>query len=165
MVKKGVTLVELIIVVALVGIVLGVTQTYFLKGFDFLNINQARLETQRDARTCINMIRTELQKASATSIIIDRENSSQPPWSLLEFVNMDNERIRFYQSGTDLYMNNITDGNLKLIAENVRQATFSYPRFQDWEVISISICLEKEPKYDKKISFIMSAEKVRIMNE
>lgn len=164
----GVTLVELMIVVAIIGIVSAVSSNYLVNITRFFRLSQARIEIQRDARRCIDLINRNMRQASASTVTIKSYNSSQPPWSMIEFTDIKGTQWKFYQLGTKFYMSvkKTTDPSFKTqaIAENLRSLIFAYPRFDNDKIISVSICFEKTTYEGRAKALQMSVEKVRIMN-
>ncbi len=166
--KRGFTLIELMIVIAIVGVVSVITTNYMVNITRFFRISQARIEIQRDARRCIDLINRNARQSSASTVIVSRFNSSQPPWSMIEFTDIKGTQWKFYQNGTNFYMSvkKTTDlsFNTQKIAENLRALIFAYPRLDDDTIISISICFEKATYEGHAKALQMSVEKIRIMN-
>ena len=71
--KPGYTLMELMIVVAIMGIVLLSAPRIFKNAFRFVRLSFARAEIQKNARGSLGNINRELRQAVASSIVIDQE--------------------------------------------------------------------------------------------
>jgi len=162
--EKGVTLVELLIVVVILGILASVAGNLLIGGIRFWRLSRARTEIQRDARTCLDLIHRELRQAEASSIVVDRLDDQQPPCSQISFTKVvTGDAIIYSQEGAKLSRS--INGTKNFLAENLRHITFVYPRTDDEKIIAISICFEKETYGGGEKSLHLSVEKVRIMNE
>ncbi|MEW6042320.1 MAG: hypothetical protein AB1633_12450, partial [Elusimicrobiota bacterium] len=107
----------------------------------------------------------KLREAKQSTVAVNRYDDDQPPWSMISFTTADNDRLRFFQRGTKLYMNDLARGSTQQIAENLRHITFCYPNLPNNEIISISVCFEKWSRTPTAKSLQLSVEKVRMMNE
>ena len=159
---KGVTLVEMMISVAILGIVFGIGPTIMRNMTRFSRMNTARLETQRSARESLSQINKALRQASAESIVISQE-SGEPPYSSLSFTTVDGRAIHFYQEGTDLEFS--VDGATRTLTDNLRYISFAPPRTDDSNIISVSVTFEKSTYEGGTKALQMAIEKVRVMND
>jgi len=155
-------LVELMIVVAILGIIFTVVPKILLNIHRFSSMNKARLETQKYARETLSQVNKSLRQAHATSIVISKENN-QPPCSSLSFQTVDDRHMKYYQSGTDLKF--ATAGGTRTIAENLKYIAFTLPRSDDDNIISVSVTFEKNTYEGGSKALQMAIEKVRIMND
>lgn len=169
MVKKrpGYTLMELMIAVAIMGVlVLGAPQL-FTKVYQFVRLATARAEIQKNAREALSNINRELRQAVATSIVIDQV-SGQPPHSRITFnyykPDGSIEQMSYYQSGRKLYQARNGSSEGRLVADSLRYLAFSYPRTDDATIISLSVTFEKETYEGGAKALQMAVEKVRVMN-
>ncbi|OGS27996.1 MAG: hypothetical protein A2297_00870 [Elusimicrobia bacterium RIFOXYB2_FULL_48_7] len=153
------------VVTVIIGLIMLGVNEFLGNGLQFFSSNQAKLEIQRDARRIINQLNRSLRQARASTVVIDRLNSSQPPWSYISFTTIDNRSYHFYQNGVKLYMCDLSRGATQQIAENLRHVTFCYPMLPNDEILSISLCFEKYSLGRNVKSLQLSVEKVRIMND
>lgn len=171
--EKGFTLVELMLVVVILGILFSVGANVLLTGWKFFRLSQARAEIQRDARTCLDLIRRNLHEAKYSSVTIYKSTetvgANNPPCSLISFTNIDGDEISYYQDSNKLYQKIKRSGETHYftnrLAENLRYIYFSYPQTDDETIISVSLCFERETYAGGAKAFQLSVEKIRLMNE
>ncbi|MCB4756710.1 MAG: prepilin-type N-terminal cleavage/methylation domain-containing protein [Elusimicrobia bacterium] len=157
----GVTLIEMMIVVAILGILASVGPLLLKNVTRFYRLNAARLETVRDARNCLTQINQALRQATASTIVISQE-SGQPPYSTIFAQTVDSRSLKFYQSGNKL--NFVQNASTVTISENLRYIAFTYPRTDDSTILSVSVTFEKKTYEGQTKAIQMAIEKVRIMN-
>lgn len=166
--EKGTTLSELLVSVAILGLISTVVATFFTQATNFQKISQAKLEIQRDARECLDLMNRNIREGIASTIIIDRYNSSQPPYSRIYFENKSNDKVYFFQNGTKLCMqvdkSGTGWGGVKILAENLRYLAFSYPETDIPSLISVSLTFERSTYLGRSKALQLAIEKVRVMN-
>jgi prepilin-type N-terminal cleavage/methylation domain-containing protein len=166
MVKRsvhGVTLIETIVVVAILGLVFSIWPQIMKQSIVFLGMHRARLETNRDARNSMEIVISKLRQASASSITVDRA-PLQPPYSRIRFFIGGSENV-FWQEGVRFMMSE--NGNEHLLSENLRTVNFTYPDLLKPNLIAVSIAMEKRvlSKRAGDVKAVrLAAEKVRIQN-
>lgn len=167
--NPGITLAELLVSVVIMGFMMLGVSTFFSRGIDFFRVTEAKVSVQRDARHCLETMNRYLRQAKATSVVLKRYNTSQPPYSMVEFKTIKGDTIKYYQNITSLYqevtnVNGYTHRNL--LSDNLQSLAFAYPQTTDSTLLHISICLVKIPHpYIKGAKALqLSVEKVRIMN-
>ncbi|OGF55360.1 MAG: hypothetical protein A2452_02655 [Candidatus Firestonebacteria bacterium RIFOXYC2_FULL_39_67] len=159
--KKGYTLVEVMMVVAVMGIVLSGTFGLLINFTRFWRVSQAKLDIQRDARRSLSLMNKKLRQAQQSTISID-QGTGAPPWSRISFTDNNGVAISYYQSGDRLYQN--VSGQLMILGENLKTLRFSYPNTDDGTLLGVSVCFEKATYEGGSKSLQMSIEKVRVMN-
>ncbi|MFC1501568.1 PilW family protein [Elusimicrobiota bacterium] len=159
--KKGFTLVELMIVIAILGIMFVMGPQIFVQANRFLMMNQAKIEIQREARSVLSLFNRNLRQAYASTITIDSAGG-QPPYSRISFQTIDGLTYTFYQSGSQLVM--ATSNTTKILTDKVKYISFAPPSSVDLTIISISLTLEKAIGETKTKSLHMASEKVMVMN-
>jgi prepilin-type N-terminal cleavage/methylation domain-containing protein len=160
---NGFSLSELMIVVAIIGIIASIAPRFLVSMTRFIKINTARTEITRYARTTLELINRKLRQAVSTSVTLSRENASQPPYSKLTFTTIDGDTFQYYQLGNSLY-SIVNGGAARKLSEALRLISFSYPRSDDDTIISVSVTFEKGTYESKTKAIQMAIEKVRIMN-
>jgi len=153
------------ITVAIMGILLSLSSAIFFGGIKFFRQTQSIGETQRDARRVFDLINRELRQAQASTLIITRFNSSNPPCSMVQFTKKTGDAVCFYQSGSKFYIKNTTDNTLNQMADNLRAVIFTYPDTTDDKLVSVSICFEKATYEGGAKALQLSAQKILIMND
>ena len=157
---------ELMIVVAIMGIVLLAAPKIFKNAFRFVRLSFARAEIQKNARGSLQNINRELRQAIASSIVID-QLTGMPPHSRITFTRYrpdDSTReVSYYQNGKKLYLS-IEGADGKIVADKLKYIAFSYPKTDDDSIISVSLTFEKETYEGASKALQMAVEKVRIMN-
>ncbi|PKM98540.1 MAG: hypothetical protein CVU79_02625 [Elusimicrobia bacterium HGW-Elusimicrobia-3] len=169
--KRGYTLMEMMLVVAILGVLILAAPRTFIKTFQFVQLLTARVEIQKNARGALANINRDLRQALGHTIEVD-ELPGQPPHSRIKFKKYNSSGGQswafYYQQGTQLYQAaGDVDGNMltgKLIANHLRYIAFTYPRTDDDGIISISITFEKATYEGGTKALQMAVEKVRIMN-
>ena len=159
--KKGYTLTEMMIAVAILGIVMGTAPAIFLQVQRFNRIYEAKNSIQRDVRTSIDAITRNLRQAYSSGVVIDSA-SGQPPYSRISFQSVNGKTYSYYQQGTNLFQT--VDSATNRLSENLRYIAFTFPRSDDPHIISVSITMEKATFEMRTKALQLSIEKVRIMN-
>jgi Tfp pilus assembly protein FimT len=160
--ERGTTMVELLIVVAIMGLI-SLTVPSFLRNITRFNrLTTARLETQRSARDALNQIMNVLHQAKASTVVISQE-SGQSPYSSASFTTVDGRSLKYYQQGNNLYF--VSNSSTRTVASGLRYIAFSYPRTDDDGIISVSLTFEKGTYEGGTKTLQMAIEKVRIMND
>jgi len=166
---QGWTLVELLLTIMIFSIITLGTSTFMTQGIRNMRLVIAKIDIQREARVSLSIMNKELRQAVQDTIVISRQNTSQPPYSKVTFVTIKGSTISYYQDGITLYQE-IYDGNkhfVSKLSENVRFVHFIYPRTDDDGILQVSACFEKIPfPYVVGAKALqVSIEKVRIMND
>lgn len=164
--KSGYTLIEMMIVVAILGVLVLAAPRLFLKVYQFTQLALARVEIQKNARGALSNINRDLRQAKASTIVIDRL-PGQPPHSRITFTKYTSTggtiSMSYYQQGNTLYQA-LGGSTGKLMASNLRYIAFTYPRTDVDDLLSISITFEKATYEGGTKALQMAVEKVRIMN-
>lgn len=138
-----------------------------------MRLSQAKIEIQRDVRTCLDLIHRNLRQAKYTSVTIYKSTTTagvtNPPCSLIYFQNVDDDEISYYQDENKLYQKIKRSGQTSYVtnqlAENLRYIYFAYPQSDERSIVSISICFEKATYAGGAKALQLSVEKIRLMNE
>lgn len=163
---RGFTLVELMVTVALVGILISVGPTLLLNLVRFWRVQLGRANVQQNARNALDLVNRNLRQASASSITVSNR-ANQPPYSWIRFsIDVGTGAAvgdyGFYQEGTNLkYM---SDGSTATIATNLKYLAFTYPKSDDSGIISVSMTFEEATYAGHTKALQLSIEKVRVMN-
>ncbi|MGQ0643902.1 MAG: PulJ/GspJ family protein [Elusimicrobiota bacterium] len=158
---RGVSLAEIMVAVAIVGIVASVGGRLMVSMTRYFQMNRARQEVQRDARTLFGLIGRDLRQAKASSVVIDQE-SGQPPYSRITFTKSNGRAVRCFQRGRKAYW---VDVSTRAVSDNLRYLAFSHRRTEDDDIISIAVTMEKATYQGGTKALQLAIDKVRIMNE
>lgn len=159
---KGFSLMEAMIVVAIIGIVSAVAPRLVTQVAKFFILSQTRLELQQEARASMAIITQFVRQAQTSTIRIDQVNG-QPYYSRISFTTIQGTAMTFYQSGTNLIRTQGTRTNT--MSKNLRYLAFTLPRSDDMTIVSLAMTLEKSIYQAQTKALHMASEKVEIMND
>jgi prepilin-type N-terminal cleavage/methylation domain-containing protein len=110
--EQGVTLVELIVAIAIIGVVIAALYLSYFTGVRVFGFNQERVEFHRDQRLISESIGKYIRQAD--EIYISNDNKE-----LLIKYNNSNEEIKFYKNNNYLYVDNdpYTSGGERKISQ------------------------------------------------
>ncbi len=162
--SKGMTLIETLITVAIIGIIASVMWSVFIQGFRMWRLSSAQAEVQRDARRILDlMIRNIRQADTGSDITISRHpDDDDPPFSKISFKHINGKDYSYFQDGRKFYQT--VAGKESRLGENIRNLIFSIVESDNDRVVSICLCLEKGTYEGKTKTSKLSVRKVRIMN-
>ncbi|MEK7233468.1 MAG: prepilin-type N-terminal cleavage/methylation domain-containing protein [Elusimicrobiota bacterium] len=158
---RGYTLSEMMMVVAIVGILATVAPTMLLSMQNFFMMTSARYEIQRDARTTLDTVNRYMRQAVASTVIIDTP-SGQGPFSRIRFRHVDGRYMEFRQSGSKLFQ--IINAAESVVSTNLVYIAFTYPHTDDTSIISVSITMGKSIQLGRRKVLELTIQKIRIMN-
>lgn len=158
---RGYTLTEVLLVVAIIGILFGLGPRLFISINRFLVLNRTRIELAREARQILPLINRNLRQSSVSTIVIDQAGG-QPYYSRITFTRVDGMTFSFFQQGTNLCMS--TSNTTKVLTQNLRYLAFTPPRVEDLTILSVSLTLEKNIYEGRTKALHMASEKVMVMN-
>lgn len=160
---RGITLVELMINVAIISFIGGVTTMLFIEGYRNWKLSRVKVEIQRDARNSLDLMNKYIRQGKAGSVVISRKDANQPPYSQMTFTTTDGAAVNFYQSGRILY--EIFNGQQIIITRQLRALQFAYPDTSDPNIVQISVTFEGQTYEGGSKALQLSVEKVRVMND
>lgn len=159
--NRGWTLIELLIVTAIIGIVGMMGPRIFTATTQMFIMSRVKLELQREARASLYIITRELRQAQNTTIIIDQV-TGQPYYSRIRFTKIQNVAVTIAQTGTSLTM---TQGNtVTTLSKNLSYLSFSFPQSDDMTIISVAMTLQQKIYSSQMKALHMASERVRVMN-
>lgn len=163
--RRGYTLTEVMVTVAILGVVVTIASPLMLQVTNFWRLTSARYAIQRDVRTALDLINRLTRQAQSATVVIDSV-TGQPPCSRLSFsyTNADGNvvPVSFYQTGSKLYMNN--NGTIALLSSGLAYIAFTYPRTDDVTIISVAVTMQSPTYRGGKKALQLSIQKVRVMN-
>lgn len=165
MVKRrgGYTLVELMIVSAIVAVIASLGSSLYIKMNSFFRVSMAKVETQRDVRNLMELITREIRQAKASQVALSRETSSQPPYSKITFQNIQGDTVIFSQNGRTMTM--IQNGSSTVLAKNLHSLLFYYPSTDNPNLITVLLSIEKTAEGNKNYALQMGGETIRLLND
>lgn len=159
--KAGYTLTELLLVVAILGIVSSIGPLLLNNLQNFYLMTTARNEIQRDARVALDTINRYLRQAKYTTVTIDTPGSGGP-YSRVRFSHVDGRYVEFRQEGNNLI--HMVNTNRSVLSRNLYYIAFTYPKTDDPTIVSVSITMGKNIQLGRRKVLELTIQKVRIMN-
>lgn len=164
--RAGYTLAEMMVAVAILGILALIGPPMMIGMQNFFLMTSARTETQRDARACLSEIDRFLRQAQASTVIIDSA-ANQGPYSRITFTLLDGRTISFSQSGDSLIQTVKSAGggtSTVTLTKNLSYIAFTYPATDDVSIVSVALTMSKSIQLGKSKVLELTVQKVRIMN-
>lgn len=159
--RRGYTLTELMIVVAIVGTVSTIGPALLTQLQNFYLMTTARTEIERDARAALDIVNRNLRQAVGGTIVIDTP-SSQGPYSRIRFRHVDGRYMEFRQSGSNLIA--VIDSNQSIITKNLVYIAFTFPRTDNPTIVSVSLTMGKAIQLGRRKVLELTIQQVRVMN-
>jgi prepilin-type N-terminal cleavage/methylation domain-containing protein len=164
--RAGYTLSEMMVAVAILGILALIGPPMMIGMQNFFLMTSARTETQRDARACLSEINRFLRQARASTVVIDSA-ANQGPFSRVTFSLLDGRVMTFSQSGDKLVqtvksVSGVT--STVTLTKNLSYIAFTYPATDDVTIISVALTMSKTIQLGKTKVLELTVQKVRIMN-
>ena len=159
--QRGYTLVELLLVVAIVGAVSSVGPLLLTQLQNFYLMTTARSEIERDARNSLDLINRMLRQGVDGTIVIDTP-SGQGPYSRIRFRHVDGRYIEFRQSGSNLI--SVIESATSTISGNLVYIAFTVPRTDNPTIISVSMTMGKAIQLGRRKVLELTIQQVRVMN-
>lgn len=159
--RRGYTMTEMMMVVAIVGILASVGPTLLIGLQNFFLMTSARYEVQRDARATLDTVNRYLRQAVASTIIIDTPGG-QGPYSRVRFKHVDGRYMEFRQNGNQLIQQ--IENRESTVTQNLAYIAFTFPRTDDPSILSVSITMSKNIQLGRRKVLELTIQKVRVMN-
>ncbi|MFA5138593.1 MAG: prepilin-type N-terminal cleavage/methylation domain-containing protein [Elusimicrobiota bacterium] len=159
--RRGYSAAELMIVVAIVGILAMIGPELMMKMQNFYMLTTARAEIQRDARATLDLVNRFLRQAKYNTIQIDTP-SGQGPYSRIRFEHIDGTSYEFRQDGANLVQTE--GGRTTIIAKNIVYIAFTFPRSDYPRLVSVSITTGKNIQLGQRKELELTVQKIRVMN-
>jgi prepilin-type N-terminal cleavage/methylation domain-containing protein len=159
--KKGWTLVELMIVAAIVGVIASVTPSIINQTTKFFILGKTKLDLQEQARAAMYLITRELHEAQSASIVIDSV-AGQPYYSRIKFTTIQGKTFTCYQSSTNLML--VVNNDTTILTKNLAYLGFTFPRSDDMTIVSVSMTLQEQIYQGAFKALHMASERVQVMD-
>ena len=159
--RSGYTLVEAMLVVAMIGAVVALSAPLMVRLSNFWRQSQARSDIQADVRIAMDLMNRLLRQGQAATITIDNV-PGQPPYSRLSFTDSSGRSISFYQMGNTLTVS--INGANDVVTRNLEFVSFGFPDTSDTSIMSIAMTTQKSTYLGGALALQLSIEKVRVMD-
>lgn len=160
--KKGFTLVEAMIALAVAGILISVGARLIIQANRYFVLSNARVGLQEEARSVMYVVTRNLRQAQNATITIGRYSASQPYYSQITFTTGQGATMTFFQNGNLLEMQSGT--MTKVLCTDLVYLAFTFPRSDDMSIVSVSMTLQNGTYQGKVKALHMASEKVQVMN-
>lgn len=167
--RAGYTLAEVMVTVAIIGILFVVGPSLLTGMENFFLMTTARNNIQRDARQSLDVMNRFLRQAKASTIVISSPpfGTTGGPYSQIAFQLPDGRTMRFYQYGRNLMQSTTsTNGAIttQTIANDLAYLAFSFPRTDDPTIVSVALTMSSNIQLGQTKVLELTVQKVRIMN-
>lgn len=159
--RAGYTLTEMMMVVAIIGILATVGPTMLTQMQNFFLMTSARYEIQRDARTTLDTVNRYMRQAVASTVVMDTP-AGQGPFSRIRFRHVDGRYMEFRQNGAQLIQ--VIDNAQSIVSKNLVYIAFTYPKTDDISIVSVSITMGKSIQLGRRKVLELTIQKIRVMN-
>lgn len=159
--RAGYTLIEAMLVVAIIGVIAAVGPRLFTGMYQFFNQSIARTDIQRDIRVALDQMNRTIRQASAATVTVSQD-TGQPPYSKVSFTTVSGSATTYKQSGRKLIQ--VVGSNQRTLVDNIEYLAFTYPQTDVNTVVAISVTLQKKTFSGRTAALQMAITKVRIMN-
>ncbi len=161
--RRGFTLLELMMVVAIVSALFTVASPLLRQANRMFILTRTRIQLQQEARGVMYIITRNLRQAQSDTIKISRVNANQPFYSKISFTKVQGgDALVFQQEGNNLYQ--VLGGAKRPLSANLQYLAFTFPRSDDMGIISVSLTLQQNIYEGRTKALHMASEKVRVMN-
>lgn len=161
--RSGYSLAEIMLVVAILGILANVGATLFLNTNRFFILTNAKTELQTQARSIMYVVGRNLHQAQSATIVLDRFNASQPFYSRISFQKIQGgATVSYYQQGTNFVQ--AIGNKTSVLSKDIQYLSFTFPRSDDMTIVSVSLTLQKSIYQGQTKALHMASERVQVMN-
>lgn len=159
--RRGFTLTEAMLVVAILGIMASIAPTLLMEVNRFYVLSQVRANLQGQARSIMYVVTRELRQAQSATISIDQA-AHQPYYSRITFTKQQGTTMQFYQSGGTLIQKVGT--NVNTLTTHLVYLAFSFPQSDNMGIISVSLTLQQSIYQGQVKALHMASQQVMVMD-
>src|SRR4051812_12805915 len=92
--SRGYSLIEMMMVVVIIGLVVVIGPLLVTNIVRFYQLHNAKIEIQRDARVCLDIMNRFIRQAVSYTVVVDQV-TGQPPCSRISFTTQQGQNISF----------------------------------------------------------------------
>ncbi len=160
--KNGYTLLEMMMVVAITGILISVGAGLTVQANRYFMLSNSKVQLQEEGRSILYVITRNLRQAQSSTITLSRYSTSEPYYSQITFTTSQGATMSFFQNGNLLEMQ---VGNMtKILSQDIIYLAFTFPRSDDMNIISVSITFQTGIYQGGSKALHMASEEVEVMN-
>lgn len=159
--RAGYTLVEVMLVVAILGIVSSVGPLLMTQLQNFFLMTTARNEIERDARSSLDTMNRFIRQAVDGTIVVDNA-ANGGPYSRIRFKHIDGRYVEFHQDGSKLV--EIVNTDQTIMSKNLAYIAFTFPRTDNPTIVSVSMTMSKSIQLGRRKVLELTIQNVRVMN-
>lgn len=172
----GYTLVEAMLVVAIIGILASIGSSLLIHIQKFFILSRARIELQSQARSAMYVITRELHEAQSNTIVVDRSGPTQPFFSRITFTKIADSNGHQYQivfdqvNGDELWISKqcvvgcVGNAQTQRLSKDVAYLAFTFPNSADPTLVSVSFTLQRLIYQGQLKALHMASQQVQVMN-
>lgn len=161
--RSGMTLVEMLLVSAVIGLVVSFAPRSILNILQTVRLHFLQIELQGEGRTAIDLLGRRIRPAKADTVTLDRFSAADPEYSQIRFETLEGATVTFRQNGSLLELIEGIPPRGMTVARSVGRFTVSYPDIRSPSIIDVSLVLEKPYGREMK-SVEMSIDHMQLMN-
>jgi prepilin-type N-terminal cleavage/methylation domain-containing protein len=162
--KSGYTLIELMLSVAILGIISSLGAAILMQANRFFSQTTARADLQKEARGVMYIMTRELRQARSASIVVTRSSNAQPYCSQITFTKEQGGSVTFLQKGHQLQMTWGTPVHTETMTKHLQFLAFTFPRTDDMTILSISMTLQTAIFQGRIKTLHTASQQVQVMN-
>ena len=163
--RAGYTLMELLMVVAILGIISSVGASVLLQANRYFIMTKTRIDLQKEARAALYLMTREIRQAQSNTIVISNA-PGQPFYSKITFTKIQGNSLTFQQVGDQLQQL-IPRGAATekiILSKNLRYLAFTFPRSDQLTILSVAVTLQEAIYQGQTKALHMASENVQVMN-
>ena len=160
--RRGFTLIEIMMAVAIIGIIASVGASVLLQINRYFILTRTRTDLQKEARAAMYVITRELRQAQSNTIILDRASTSQPYYSRITFTKIQGTTMTFQQNGNKLQK--VVGNSTITLTDHLSYLAFTFPRSDTMTILSVSMTLVENIYQGRTKALHMASEEVQVMN-
>jgi len=169
--EAGFTLVELLMAMAMISIIVGVTALLFTKSWELWKSAWTEMRVQQSARQVLERMAYEIRHARPGSVKID-SLTGEANYSRIRFRHVGTQRWTFYKQGYRLYSGRTSTtlgagvdwtSTTTFMADGVEALQFMFTNFQDVSVLDVGVTIS-QTSYQGRLKRQQLTQRVSMRN-